>query len=284
MNQGPLIQAEDLAERLEDAALRIFDCRFDLARPDAGRAHYDDEHLPGAVHADLNRDLSVPQTPGSGRHPLPTPSAFETQLRRWGVSGDSVIVAYDDGNSMYAARLWWMLRWLGHEQALVLDGGMRRWMQLGLPLDETIPSRPPGNFVARPHPQLVVDAQQVLAASRDSTSLILDVRAPERFRGDVEPIDAVAGHVPGARNHPFTSSLDADGRFLPAAQLRAALEQRLGGMPAQGTVAMCGSGVSACHLLLAMDIAGLPGAPLYPGSWSEWSRDPMRPVARGEAP
>jgi thiosulfate/3-mercaptopyruvate sulfurtransferase len=284
MNQGPLIQAEDLAERLEDAALRIFDCRFDLARPDAGRAHYDDEHLPGAVHADLNRDLSVPQTPGSGRHPLPTPSAFETQLRRWGVSGDSVIVAYDDGNSMYAARLWWMLRWLGHEQSLVLDGGMRRWMQLGLPLDETIPSRPPGNFVARPHPQLVVDAQQVLAASRDSTSLILDVRAPERFRGDVEPIDAVAGHVPGARNHPFTSSLEADGRFLPAAQLRTALEQRLGGMPAQRTVAMCGSGVSACHLLLAMDIAGLPGAPLYPGSWSEWSRDPMRPVARGEAP
>ena len=284
MNQGPLIQAEELAEQLEDAALRIFDCRFDLARPDAGRAHYDDEHLPGAVHADLNRDLSVPQTPGSGRHPLPTPAAFETQLRRWGVSGDSVIVAYDDGNSMYAARLWWMLRWLGHEQALVLDGGMRRWMQLGLPLDETIPSRPPGNFVAHPHPELVVDAQQVLAASGDSTSLILDVRAPERFRGEVEPIDAVAGHVPGARNHPFTSSLGADGRFLPAAELRVALEQRLAGMAAQSTIAMCGSGVTACHLLLAMEVAGLPGARLYAGSWSEWSRDPSRPVARGEAP
>ena len=284
MNEGPLIQAEDLAERLEDTALRIFDCRFDLARPDAGRAHYDDEHLPGAAYADLNRDLSAPQTPGSGRHPLPTPAAFETQLRRWGVSGDSVIVAYDDGNSMYAARLWWMLRWLGHEQSLVLDGGMRRWMQLGLPLDETIPSRPPGNFVAHPHPELVVDAQQVLAASRDSTSLILDVRAPERFRGDVEPIDAVAGHVPGARNHPFTSSLGADGRFLPAAELRVALEQRLAGMPAQSTVAMCGSGVSACHLLLAMEVAGLPCARLYAGSWSEWSRDPSRPVARGEAP
>ena len=200
------------------------------------------------------------------------------------MSGDSVVVAYDDGNSMYAARLWWMLRWLGHERALVLDGGMRRWMQLGLPLDEAIPSRPPGDFVANPHPELVVDAQQVLAASGDSTSRILDVRAPERFRGDVEPIDAVAGHVPGARNHPFTSSLGADGRFLPAAELRAALEQRLGGMPAQRTVAMCGSGVSACHLLLAMDVAGLPGARLYPGSWSEWSRDPSRPVARGEAP
>jgi thiosulfate/3-mercaptopyruvate sulfurtransferase len=284
MNESPLIQAEDLAERLEDPALRIFDCRFDLARPDAGRAHYGDEHIPGAVYADLNRDLSVPRTPGSGRHPLPAPSEFEARLREWGVSGDSVVVAYDDGNSMYAARLWWMLRWLGHREALVLDGGMRRWMQLGLPLDETIPFRPPGNFVANPHPELVVDAQQVLVASGDNASLILDVRAPERFRGDVEPIDAVAGHVPGARNHPFTSSLDADGRFLPAAQLRAALEQRLGGMPAQGTVAMCGSGVSACHLLLAMDIAGLPGARLYPGSWSEWSSDPLRPVARGEAP
>jgi thiosulfate/3-mercaptopyruvate sulfurtransferase len=284
MNQGPLIQAEDLAERLEDAALRIFDCRFDLARPDAGRAHYDHEHLPGAVHADLNRDLSAPPTPGSGRHPLPTSAAFETQLRRWGVSDDSVIVAYDDGNSMYAARLWWMLRWLGHEQALVLDGGMRRWMQLGLPLDETIPSRPPGNFVAHPHRELVVDAQQVLASTRDGASLILDVRAPERFRGDVEPIDAVAGHVPGARNHPFTSSLGADGRFLPAAELRVALEQRLGGMAAQSTIAMCGSGVTACHLLLAMEVAGLPGARLYAGSWSEWSRDPSRPVARGEAP
>jgi len=284
MNEGPLIQAEDLAERLEDAALRIFDCRFDLARPDAGRAHYGDEHIPGAVYADLNRDLSVPQTPGAGRHPLPAPSEFEARLREWGVRSDSVVVAYDDGNSMYAARLWWMLRWLGHEQALVLDGGMRRWMQLGLPLDETIPSRPPGNFVANPHPELVVDAQQVLAAAGDNASLILDVRAPERFRGDVEPIDAVAGHVPGARNHPFTSSLEADGRFLPVAQLRAALEQRLGGMPAQRTVAMCGSGVSACHLLLAMDIAGLPGARLYPGSWSEWSSDPLRPVARGEAP
>ena len=284
MNEGPLIQAEELAERLDDTALRIFDCRFDLMRPDAGRALYADEHLPGAAHADLNRDLSVPQTPDSGRHPLPTSDAFAARLREWGVNGDSVIIAYDDGNSMYAARLWWMLRWLGHRSALVLDGGMRRWMQLGLPLEEAIPSRPPGNFVAYPHPEFLVGAQQVLAASRDGTSRILDVRAPERYRGDVEPIDAVAGHVPGALNHPFTSSLGADGRFLPASELRAALEARLGGMPAQATVAMCGSGVSACHLLLAMEVAGLPGARLYAGSWSEWSRDPSRPVARGEVP
>lgn len=284
MNEGPLIQAEDLAQRLEDTALRIFDCRFDLLRPDAGRANFHDGHIPGAEYADLNRDLSVAQTPGSGRHPLPEPAAFAARLRAWGVNGDSVVVAYDDGNSMYAARLWWMLRWLGHHRALVLDGGLRRWLQLGLPLDQASPSHPPGNFVARPRPEFAVGAQEVLAASRDGTSRILDVRAPERYRGDVEPLDAVAGHVPGARNHPFTTSLGGDGRFLPAAALRAALEERLGGMPAQGSIAMCGSGVTACHLLLAMEVAGLPGARLYAGSWSEWSRDPSRPVARGAAP
>jgi thiosulfate/3-mercaptopyruvate sulfurtransferase len=284
MNEGPLIQAEDLARRLGDAGLRIFDCRFDLARPDAGRARYDEEHLPGAAYADLNRDLSVPGTLMSGRHPLPPATDFEARLRQWGVDGDSVVIAYDDGNSMYAARLWWMLRWLGHRRALVLDGGMRRWMQLGLPLEETITSRLPGNFVAHSHPEYVVDSEHVLAASRERTSRILDARAPERYRGEVEPIDPVAGHVPGARNYPFTASLGADGRFLPAAELRAALEERLEGVPAQGTVAMCGSGVTACHLLLAMELAGLGGARLYAGSWSEWCRNPSRPVARGTAP
>jgi len=284
MNEGPLIQAEDLARRLGDAGLRIFDCRFDLARPDAGRARYDEGHLPGAAYADLNRDLSVPGTPMSGRHPLPPAADFEARLRRWGVDGDSVVIAYDDGNSMYAARLWWMLRWLGHRRALVLDGGMRRWMQLGLPLEEAITSRLPGNFVAHSHPEYVVDSEHVLAASRERTSRILDARAPERYRGEVEPIDPVAGHVPGARNYPFTASLGADGRFLPAAELRAALEERLEGVPAQGTVAMCGSGVTACHLLLAMELAGLGGARLYAGSWSEWCRNPSRPVARGAAP
>jgi thiosulfate/3-mercaptopyruvate sulfurtransferase len=284
MTDGPLLQAEELARRLEDTALRIFDCRFDLARPDAGRVRYADEHLPGAVHADLNLDLSAPQTPGSGRHPLPAPAAFESWLRHKGVNRDSLVVAYDDGNSMYAARLWWMLRWLGHDRSLVLDGGMRRWMQLGLPLEEAIPSRPPGNFVAHPHPEFVVDARDVLRASRDGSSRILDARAPERYRGDIEPIDAVAGHVPGARNYPFTASLDADGRFLPAKELRAALAGRLEEVPAQDTIAMCGSGVTACHLLLAMELAGLGGARLYAGSWSEWSCDPSRPVSRGAAP
>lgn len=284
MSHGPLIQAEELAVRLADPAVRIFDCRFDLARPDAGRARYDDEHVPGAVYADVNRDLSAPVTPASGRHPLPSVADFAARLRAWGVNRDSHVVAYDDGNAMYAARLWWMMRWLGHEQVRVLDGGLRRWMQLGLPLDDSLPVPGPGDFVARPRPDLALDAAAVLRASTDGTLRILDARAPERFRGDVEPIDAVAGHVPGARNHPFTLGIGTDGRFLPAPELRQAFESSLQGATAGRTVAMCGSGITACHLLLAMEAAGLEGARLYPGSWSEWTRDPARPVARGEAP
>ncbi len=284
MHDAPLIAAEALAERLDDPQLAIFDCRFDLARPDSGRERYEDEHLPGAVYADLNRDLSAPVSSVSGRHPLPEPGDFAARLRAWGVNCDSTVVAYDDGNAMYDSRLWWMMRWVGHERVAVLDGGLRRWMQLGLPLDDAIPTRPPGDFVARLRPELVVDVAQVASASADGSLQILDARAPERYRGEVEPIDAVAGHVPGAVNHPFTLSLAADGRFRPASELRAALGDALGGRGAPDTVAMCGSGVTACHLLLAMEVAGLHGGRLYPGSWSEWSRDPARPVTRGAAP
>lgn len=283
MGTDTLIQAEVLAARLGDPRLRIFDCRFDLARPDAGRQRYLDEHLPGAVHADLNRDLSAPATRTSGRHPLPSPAAFEARLRAWGVSSRSCVVAYDDGNGAYAARLWWMLRWLGHDEVLVLDGGMRRWMALGLPLDDAVPVTASADFVARPRADFTADAATVLRAAADATARVLDVRAPERYRGEVEPIDAVAGHVPGARNHPFTTSLDSQERFLPPGELRRLLSASLDGVPASRTIAMCGSGVTACHLLLALEHAGLGGARLYPGSWSEWSSDPTRPVRSGEA-
>jgi thiosulfate/3-mercaptopyruvate sulfurtransferase len=280
-----LIQPEGLAARLGEPGLRIFDCRFDLVRPDAGRERYREEHLPGALYADLNRDLAAPTSATSGRHPLPAPAEFEARLRAWGVDDDSTVVAYDDGNAMYAARLWWMMRWMGHERTLVLDGGMRRWLQLGLPLEDHDPGPvTPGHFVAKPRPGLAVDAAEVLAVSVDRAARLLDARGAERYRGEVEPIDAVAGHVPGARNHPFTLSLGPDGRFLPPAELRAALDARLGGVPPGRTIAMCGSGVSACHLLLAMEHAGLGGARLYPGSWSEWSRDPTRPVKVGAEP
>jgi thiosulfate/3-mercaptopyruvate sulfurtransferase len=263
--------------------LRIFDCRFDLARPDSGRERYLDEHLPGAVYADLNRDLAAPATATSGRHPLPSPATFEARLRAWGVNAGSLVVAYDDGNGAYAARLWWMLRWLGHDAVQVLDGGMRRWLALGLPLDDAVPTPASGDFVARLRPACTADAATVLITAGDATARVLDVRAPERYRGEVEPIDAVAGHVPGARNHPFTASLDAQGRFLPPDELRRQLSASLDGVPADRTIAMCGSGVTACHLLLALEHAGLGGARLYPGSWSEWSSDPARPVRTGES-
>jgi thiosulfate/3-mercaptopyruvate sulfurtransferase len=281
---GTLIQAEDLARRLHEPALRVFDCRFDLARPEAGRESYATGHVPGAAYADLNRDLSAPQTAASGRHPLPTPAEFELRLRSFGVNRDSLVVAYDDGNAMYASRLWWMLRWLGHDEVFVLDGGLRRWVRLGLPTDIVAPERAPGDFVARPRPGFAVDAARVLADSGNREARLLDARAPERYRGEVEPIDAVAGHVPGARNHPFASSLGPDDRFLPPEALREAFVEQLRGVAPERTIAMCGSGVTACHLLLAMEHAGLAGAKLYPGSWSEWSRDPSRPVARGSAP
>jgi thiosulfate/3-mercaptopyruvate sulfurtransferase len=279
-----LVQAEALAAQLGDPRLRLFDCRFDLARPAYGRSAYLDEHLPGAVYVDLNSELSRPATPTSGRHPLPSPGDFEQRLRSWGVDAGSLVVAYDDGNGAYAARLWWMLRWLGHEEVAVLDGGMRRWLQLGLPLTEEIPVPAPGNFVARPRPAMSVTAHEVLAAAGDPASRVLDARAPERYRGEVEPIDRVAGHVPGARNHPFGLSLDPQGRFLPAEALRAALVASLDGVAPERAIAYCGSGVTACHLLLAFEHAGLRGARLYPGSWSEWSSDPARPVRTGAAP
>jgi thiosulfate/3-mercaptopyruvate sulfurtransferase len=284
MTTSTLISAEALALQLDEPRLRIFDCRFDLARPACGREQYDENHLPHAVHADLNRDLSAPVTARSGRHPLPPPAEFEARLRTWGVDCDSRVVAYDDGNGMYAARLWWMLRWLGHDDVAVLDGGMLRWRELGLPLEQAVPAATAGNFVARPRDGFAVDAAALMAASGDAALRILDARAPERYRGEVEPIDAVAGHVPGARNHPFALSLGADGRFLPPEELRTRFGTSLDGVPANGTIAMCGSGVTACHLLLALEHAGLGGARLYPGSWSEWSSDPARPVRTGASP
>jgi len=284
MTWRTLVSAEDLAGRLGDSRLRVFDCRFDLARPDAGRERYLEEHLPDAVYADLNGDMSSPPSATSGRHPLPDPEVFAARLRAWGVDRDSQVVAYDDNNGMFAARLWWMLRWLGHEAVAVLDGGMRRWQQLDLPLSEAVPVTRAGSFIARHRPEFAVTADAVQQAAADSAQRVLDARAPERYRGEVEPIDRVAGHVPGARNHPFSGNLAADGRLLPPDELRQALLRSLDGAAPEHAIAMCGSGVTACHVLLAMEHAGLRGARLYPGSWSEWSRDPARPAATGAAP
>jgi len=284
MTRRTLVEAGELAALLDDARLRVFDCRFDLARPAYGRGAYLDEHLPGAVYADLNADLSAPVTATSGRHPLPSAADFEARLRAWGVNADSRVVAYDDNNGAYASRLWWMLRWLGHDDVAVLDGGLRRWLQLDLPLTDVVPSPAPGNFSARPRPQMTAGPTDVLAALGDPRVRLLDARAPERYRGEVEPIDKVAGHIPGARNHPFGTSLDPQGRFLAPPVLRAGLAASLDGTPPEATIVYCGSGVTACHVLLALEHAGLPGARLYPGSWSEWSSDASRPLATGAAP
>jgi thiosulfate/3-mercaptopyruvate sulfurtransferase len=277
---SPLISAEALAQRLGEPALHLFDCRFDLADRAAGEREYMLAHLPGAVYAHLDRDLSAPVTADSGRHPLPTAADFEARLRAWGLHAGGIAVVYDAGNGMYASRLWWMLRWLGHDRALVLDGGFARWRSLGLPVDALLPGYPPGDFVAHPRSDLAVDAATVLAVASDVGCRLLDARAPERFRGEIEPLDTVAGHVPGALNHPLTESLAADGRLREPEELRRAFEATLGGVPPSHVVAMCGSGVTACHLLLAMEQAGLTGARLYPGSWSEWIRDPRRPIAK----
>ena len=278
-----LVSAETLAEQLGSSRLRVVDCRFDLSRPEYGRQSFAEDHLPFAVFADLETDLSAQGTTSGGRHPLPEPGRFAETLRTWGINGDSRVVVYDDNAGMYAARLWWMLRWLGHDEVALLDGGLRRWRQLDLPLHESAHDPERGNFTARPRPEMLADIETVATVAEDASLRLLDARGPERFRGEVEPLDPVAGHVPGARNHPFPLSVGEDARFLSPAQLQDAIRSSLDGISSENTIAMCGSGVTACHLLLAMEHAGLQGAKLYAGSWSEWSREPGRPIATGDA-
>jgi thiosulfate/3-mercaptopyruvate sulfurtransferase len=284
-----LIEAQHL-KHLVDAGVQapllvVIDCRAELSDAAAGGAAFLSAHIPGACHADLNRDLSGPVTPTSGRHPLPDPATFVATLGSWGVTDHSQIVAYDAANGAYAARLWWLARWIGHRAVAVLDGGFATWCAAGGTSESgEPPPRAPGGLTLRPGPSPTVTTAQIAATLHDPAQLIVDARAAERYAGLVEPIDAVAGHVPGAVNHPLAENLDTDGRFLPPAELRRRWQARLGGQAPQALIAMCGSGVTACHNLLALEVAGLRGAKLYPGSWSEWIRDAQRPVARGELP
>jgi thiosulfate/3-mercaptopyruvate sulfurtransferase len=276
-----LIGADDLQGLLGRPEVAVIDCRFDLLHPEAGRQAYLQGHIPGARHADLNRDLSAPVGPATGRHPLPDPQTFAARLGELGIGNQSQVVAYDEAYSSFAARLWWMLRWLGHEAVAVLDGGLKAWTARGGELQTgEAPPASARRFIPRIDPDASLSTAQVQSALREGGILLVDARAAERFAGRVEPIDAVAGHVPGAVSHPFSLNLDADGRFLPAAELERRWQQRLAGRSPESLVAMCGSGVTACHHLLSLEAAGLPGGRLYGGSFSEWIRDPHRPVAK----
>lgn len=281
MTHSTLIDVATLQRHLADASFRVVDCRFELGNPDTGRSLYLSGHLPGAAYVHLDEDLSGPRTPWSGRHPLPDPQELAATFGRLGIDDSVQVVAYDDSNGAYAARLWWLLRWLGHKRVAVLDGGLAAWRAAGLPLSEPPIAVAPRTFRAQPDETAHVSGDEVARLLADDECVLLDARAPERFEGRVEPLDPQAGHVPGAYNHHFARNLGPDGRFLQAEPLAAMLGRQLRGRPPSAVISMCGSGVTACHTLLALEIAGLGGARLYPGSWSEWSRDADRPVAVG---
>ena len=267
----PLIPAALLAAHLSDPDWLVADCRFELGKPDAGREAWRAGHIPGAVYVDLERDLSSPVTATTGRHPLPPIADFAATLSRIGVTGRTQVVCYDGSGGAYAARLWWMLRYVGHEAVAVLDGGFAAWAGEGRPVSTEAVARAPSQFVARPRPEMLVDAAGVAAALARGERLV-DVRGAERFAGAVEPLDTVAGHVPGAINLPYLENLDERGRFLPPAALARRWREATGDAAGSDAICMCGSGVTACQQLLALEAAGITGARLYAGSWSEWIR------------
>lgn len=274
-----LVSPDALQPLLGSEGVVVVDCRFSLADPSAGEAAWRASHLPHARYAHLDRDLSGAHVPGAGRHPWPDAADFTATLGAWGVTPETRVVAYDEGDGAFAARLWYLLRALGHREAAVLDGGWRRWCGEGRPVDAVPPTPGAAHYDADFDATFLVDAGGV-QAHLATGGLLLDARAAERFRGDVEPIDKVGGHVPGAVNRPYAANL-VDGRFKAADDLHADFSALLSGRPAPDVVAMCGSGVTACHHLLAMAHAGLSGARLYAGSWSGWIEDPRNPVATG---
>ena len=280
MDHRTIISAQDLQASLADPDLVIFDCRHELMNPEAGARAYAQSHLPGARFAHSETELAGPKTGRNGRHPLPDPRVFMAWLGRNGVDRGSQVVAYDFAAGSAAARLWWLLRWVGHQRVAVLDGGWEAWVNAGLPLTQEAPDVRETTFAGEPRATWV-DVKFVQSHLEDPSMVLLDARASERFKGLTEPIDPVAGHIPGARNRLFKENLGADGRFKPPEELRLAFEGLLAGATPDQVVHQCGSGVSACTNLLAMEIAGLHGSRLYPGSWSEWVSDPSRPIARG---
>jgi len=276
-----LVTTEVLAQHLQDAGWRVFDCRHDLAKPELGAAQYAEAHVPGALHAHMDRDLAARPNGRNGRHPLPAPEAFAAWLGAQGLRPEDQVVAYDAAGGTAAARLWWMLRWVGHAAAAVLDGGFAAWRAQGRPLTDAVPRFAPTVYRAQARGGMHIDADGLLAQLAGEKVVVLDARTAERFRGEVEPIDPVAGRIPGSRNRFCGQNLAEGGRFKPAAALREEFATLLAGRDPASIVHSCGSGVAACHNQLAMEIAGLGGSRIYAGSWSEWIADPARPREKG---
>ncbi len=276
-----LVSTDVLARHLDDADWVIVDCRFDLANLGWGLEEYERGHIAGAVVADLDRELSGTPTGRNGRHPLPNFEQLASTLAGWGIDAEVQVVAYDQDTGMYASRLWWLVRLLGHDRVALLDGGLEEWTRQGRPTVTGLASRPARRFEAALRLDRLVDMREVERTIGTGSTLLVDARAPERYEGRTEPLDPVAGHIPGAVNHFFQSNLGPDRRFQPADVLRDRFRRVLGNVAPDAVVSYCGSGVTACHTLLAMEHAGLTGARLYPGSWSEWCSDPGRPVETG---
>jgi thiosulfate/3-mercaptopyruvate sulfurtransferase len=281
MAYSTLISTETLAAHLGDVA--VVDCRFDLGNESWGHQQYVAGHIPAAVYANLNDDLSGPRTGTNGRHPLPSDAALIATFERLGIGSDTQVIAYDQDAGSYAARLWWLLRYAGHTAVAVLDGGFAKWAAEGRPVRTGDESRAAGAFRPSFHRDMLVTADEVASRSQDGRTRLVDARAAERFEGRSETIDKIAGHIPGAHNRFFRHNLAPDGTMLDAASLRAAFGKVLDGRKPQDAVMYCGSGVTACHNLLAMEHSGLSGSALYVGSWSEWSSDPSRPIETGPA-
>ncbi len=274
-----IISAPELVAQLDNPKWVVFDCCFNVTQPQWGREQYNVGHIPGAYYCDLDQDLSSPPTPDSGRHPLPDPQTLASKLASWGVSDDSQVVVYDEAVGAVAARMWWTLRWLGHDSVAVLDGGLSKWKEAGYALTTELPQeRAKGNFQPHPDDDLWVSTTEVEQIRADEQTVLIDARSKARFRGEEEQVDPIGGHIPGAVSHPLTDNMGSDGCFLSPQRLREDYEPLCG----ERIVHYCGSGVTACHNLLAMEMSGLGLQQLYVGSWSEWIRDKARPIATGD--
>jgi thiosulfate/3-mercaptopyruvate sulfurtransferase len=285
MPHALLVSTEELAQHLNDSSWLVVDCSFMLAKPDEAEKNYLQGHIPGAIYAHLDRDLSSAIIPGvTGRHPLPTPEEAARCFGQMGIARGMQVVAYDEvGGALAAVRLWWLLRWLGFDSVAVLDGGLVKWLAEDRQLQPGRENRPPAEFIAHPHPEMFVTVEQVERLRLDPAYRLVDVRTPERYRGEVEPIDPVAGHIPGALSLPYAKNLTEEDTFRSPAELGALYQPLLGDTPPEKVVFYCGSGVTSVHSILALLVAGLGETRLYAGSWSEWIAPRTRPIATGAA-